>query len=145
MKRSDWGQPRKAEKSKRRLKRAKRNLLQHRENLCNSICFRNPHKIRRQRPNALLLLRTGDNYTVFGKDASIVSRILGMPLTKQNGSEETGFPANALDINLPLLVRAGQRVAISETLETPQIEKKQEIVNPTQPRLYSGILQERHK
>jgi len=45
------------------------------------------------------------------------------------------------------LVKAGQRVAIADELETPKVEKKQEtkLIPPVEPRPYSGILEEHHK
>jgi hypothetical protein len=89
-------------------------------------------------------LRTDNNYRVFGEEAKLAAQILGTTLTKVNGKEETNFPVNALDANLTLLVRAGQRVAIADRLETPKIEKKQE-VDMTLPRPYSGILEKHHK
>ncbi|MDR1594577.1 MAG: hypothetical protein LBS43_08870, partial [Prevotellaceae bacterium] len=100
-------------------------------------------KVKEKHPAALLLLREGDNYKAFGEDAKLMAQILGTTLVRVNGMDETGFPHHALDANLPQLVRAGQRVAIADKLETPKIEKKQEILE--KPRPYSGILQEHHK
>jgi DNA mismatch repair protein MutS len=34
------------------------------------------------------------------------------------------FPHHALDVNLPRLIRAGQRVAICDQLEDPRLTKK---------------------
>ncbi len=38
--------------------------------------------------------------------------------------ELAGFPHHALDVYLPKLVRAGNRVAICEQLEDPKLKKK---------------------
>jgi DNA mismatch repair ATPase MutS len=94
---------------------------------------------------ALLLFRTGNDYRIFGRDANTVSRILGTTLTQSNGTETTGFPVGALDTSLPLLVRAGQRVAIADETETTKIERKREAERLPDPRPYSGALAEHHK
>jgi len=81
--------------------------------------------IKQQHPGALLLFRIGDFYETFGEDAIKAAQILGIVLTKRgNGSaseiELAGFPHHSLDVYLPKLVRAGQRVAICEQLENPK-------------------------
>ena len=85
--------------------------------------------VKSKHPDAILLFRVGDCYETFGADAIKASEILGITLTRRaNGSasfvELAGFPYHALDIYLPKLVRAGQRVAICEQLEDPKLTKK---------------------
>lgn len=87
------------------------------------------YNIKTKHPDAILLFRVGDFYETFGEDAIRTSEILGITLTRRaNGSaqfiELAGFPYHALDIYLPRLVRAGQRVAICEQLEDPKLTKK---------------------
>lgn len=87
------------------------------------------YAVKAKHPDAILLFRVGDFYETFGEDAIRASEILGITLTKRaNGSassvELAGFPYHALDIYLPRLVRAGQRVAICEQLEDPKLTKK---------------------
>lgn len=84
--------------------------------------------IKAKYPDALLLFRIGDFYETFGADAVKTAQILGIVLTKRhNGSagevELAGFPHHSLDIYLPKLVRAGQRVAICDQLEDPKLTK----------------------
>ena len=86
------------------------------------------NQIKARHPEALLLFRVGDFYETFGEDAIKTSRILGIILTKRkNGSgreiELAGFPYHSLDVYLPKLVRAGQRVAICDQLEDPKMTK----------------------
>ena len=86
------------------------------------------YSIKAQHPDAILLFRAGDFYETFGPDAVTASGILGITLTKRaNGSaasvELAGFPYHALDVYLPKLVRAGQRVAVCEQLEDPKQAK----------------------
>lgn len=84
--------------------------------------------IKTKHPDAMLLFRTGDSYTMYREDAMKASELLGLSLTK-NGDriEKVSFPHHALDINLPKLVRAGVRVALCDQLEIPQKEKVEEI------------------
>jgi DNA mismatch repair protein MutS len=87
------------------------------------------YTLKTKHPDAILLFRVGDFYETFGEDAIRASEILGITLTRRaNGSatfvELAGFPYHALDIYLPRLVRAGQRVAICEQLEDPKLAKK---------------------
>jgi DNA mismatch repair protein MutS len=87
------------------------------------------YSIKAKHPDAILLFRVGDFYETFGEDAIKAADILGITLTRRaNGSasfvELAGFPYHALDVYLPRLVRAGQRVAICEQLEDPKLTKK---------------------
>ena len=83
------------------------------------------YNIKSVHPDAILLFRVGDFYETFGQDAIKSSSILGITLTRRaNGAasfvELAGFPYHALDVYLPKLVRAGERVAICEQLEDPK-------------------------
>lgn len=83
------------------------------------------YSIKAVHPDAILLFRVGDFYETFGEDAVKASSILGITLTRRaNGAasfvELAGFPYHALDVYLPKLVRAGERVAICEQLEDPK-------------------------
>ncbi len=83
--------------------------------------------IKTKYPDALLLFRVGDFYETFGKDAIVASNILGIVLTARNNGgsklELAGFPHHSMDVYLPKLVRAGQRVAICDQLEDPSQTK----------------------
>lgn len=86
------------------------------------------NQIKAKHPQALLMFRVGDFYELFGEDAIIASKILGIVLTaRKNGSagavELAGFPHHSVDTYLPKLVRAGQRVAICDQLEDPKMTK----------------------
>lgn len=91
--------------------------------------MRQYNEIKARYPDALLLFRVGDFYETFGRDAVIVSGILGIVLTKRhNGSanetELAGFPHHSLENYMPRLVRAGYRVAVCDQLEDPKLAKK---------------------
>lgn len=83
--------------------------------------------IKTKYPDAMLLFRVGDFYETFGSDAVKASSILGITLTARNNGgsklELAGFPHHSLDVYLPKLVRAGQRVAICDQLEDPSQTK----------------------
>ncbi len=86
-------------------------------------------KIKGRHPNAILLFRMGDFYETFEEDARIVSRELGITLTKRANGQAgevplAGFPHHALDNYLPRLVQAGHRVAVCEQLEDPKFARK---------------------
>ena len=79
-------------------------------------------ELKGQHPDPIILFRTGDFYETYQEDAEKASKILGITLTKstkRKGADGTamkiaGFPYHALDIYLPKLIRAGERVAIHD-------------------------------
>ena len=96
--------------------------------------------LKEKHPNAVLLFRSGDFYETYEDDAKVVSKLLGITLTKRTNSPKgdgymAGFPYHALDGYLPKLIRAGHRVAICDQLEDPKLTKKlvkRESVEPIQ-------------
>ena len=85
-------------------------------------------EMKAKHPDAVLLFRCGDFYETYKEDAVTASKILGITLTRRaNGAasfvELAGFPYHAVDVYLPKLVRAGERVAICEQLEDPKTVK----------------------
>lgn len=91
--------------------------------------------IKEKHPGTILLFRVGDFYETFADDAVLISRELGITLTKRNnGGDQTplaGFPFHAVDTYLPKLVKRGYRVAVCEQTEDPETAKKagKKIVN----------------
>lgn len=85
-------------------------------------------EIKEKHPGTILLFRVGDFYETFADDAQLVSKELGITLTKRNnGSDQTplaGFPYHALDTYLPKLVKRGHRVAVCDQVENPSEAKK---------------------
>lgn len=84
-------------------------------------------EVKEKHPGTILLFRVGDFYETFSDDAELVSKELGITLTKRNnGSDQTplaGFPYHALDTYLPKLVKRGYRVAVCEQVEDPSEAK----------------------
>lgn len=94
----------------------------------NTPMMRQYMQFKAQYPQALLIMRVGDFYEAYGEDAVVVSRVLGIILTKRSGLvadsvELCGFPYHALDNYLPKLVRAGYKVAVCDQLENPKLAK----------------------
>lgn len=93
--------------------------------------------LKQKHPDALLLFRCGDFYETYKEDAVKASNILGITLTKHSKrmDEEgkplkmAGFPYHALDTYLPNLIRAGERVAICDQLESPRQKTSQQEEN----------------
>lgn len=86
------------------------------------------NELKQKHPDALLLFRCGDFYETYKEDAVKASNILGITLTQHSKRMDedgkplkmAGFPFHALDTYLPKLIRAGERVAICDQLESPR-------------------------
>ena len=84
--------------------------------------------LKQKHPDALLLFRCGDFYETYKDDAVKASNILGITLTQHSKRKDdegkplkmAGFPYHALDTYLPKLIRAGERIAICDQLESPK-------------------------
>jgi DNA mismatch repair protein MutS len=78
-------------------------------------------------PDALLFFRMGDFFELFGDDAVIAARELGIALTSRDKGEDAlpmaGVPARAVDSYLLRLVRKGFTVAICDQLSDPKASK----------------------
>ena len=85
--------------------------------------------VKAEHPEAVLLYRVGDFYESYSSDAVLVSKVLGLVLTKKSNGEKgyiemAGFPHHAIDVYLPKLVRAGHKVAVCDQLEDPKLTKQ---------------------
>lgn len=113
--------------------------------------------LKQKHPDALLLFRCGDFYETYKEDAVKASNILGITLTKHSKrmDEEgkplkmAGFPYHALDTYLPKLIRAGERVAICDQLESPRQKTSQQEENKLEAKqevkeVVSAQKEERH-
>jgi DNA mismatch repair protein MutS len=80
-------------------------------------------RARREAGDALLFFRMGDFYELFGEDARVASRELGITLTSREKGEGAlpmaGVPVKAYQGYLHQLIRAGHRVAICDQVEDP--------------------------
>lgn len=77
-------------------------------------------KIKAKHPDAIQLVRTGDNYTAYNEDAVKVTETLALKMEKHEADMKKGFtasvtfPVSQLDTFLPKLVRSGARVVIRD-------------------------------
>ena len=86
--------------------------------------------------DAILLFRMGDFYEMFFEDASKASAIMNITLTKRGGVPMAGFPYHSLEKHLPILLKAGVKVAIAEQMEDPKLAQglvKRQIVRIITP------------
>ena len=97
--------------------------------------------IKADHKDVLLLYRMGDFYETFYEDAKLLSKTIGIALTKRAHGKSAdvplaGFPYHALDNYLPKLLNAGLRVAICEQVEDPKLAKgvvKREVIEIASP------------
>lgn len=83
------------------------------------------HDAKAQHPGMIVLFRNGDFYELFEDDAELGSRVLGIALTKRDGTiPMAGVPVHKLEHYLAILLRAGHRVAVCEQMEEPDPKKK---------------------
>lgn len=92
-------------------------------------------EVKAEHPDALQLVRSGDNYRLYNEDAVRGAEILGLTLKGRDEIQE-GFTASAefqykqLDHYLPKLVRAGEQVVIRE-MEVREAQEKQQAEEET--------------
>jgi DNA mismatch repair protein MutS len=93
-------------------------------------------EIKKEYSDCILFFRMGDFYELFGDDAVVASRILGITLTKRNNGAAgemplCGFPYHAAERYVPKMVQAGFKIAICEQVEDPKLAKgivKREVI-----------------
>jgi hypothetical protein len=80
-------------------------------------------ELKAKHPDALILMRRGDDYESVGSDAERVAEVCGIETFERVRADTdesvrmTSFASNALDTYLPKLIRAGERIAICEAME----------------------------
>ena len=79
--------------------------------------------IKAEHPDKILMFHLGDFYEMFGEDAEVASRALGITLTSRSKGEGSvplaGFPVHAARAYIEKLLAAGHRVAICDQVEDP--------------------------
>lgn len=91
---------------------------------------------KRQHPQAVLLFRMGDFYEAFYEDAALLSKELGLTLTKRQDIPMSGIPFHTSEAYIDKLVAKGFRVAVAEQTEDPKKAKglvKREVVRVVTP------------
>jgi len=75
---------------------------------------------KKKHPDALLFFRMGDFYELFGDDAKVASKKLGLTLTSRSKEKDlpmAGVPVRSLEGYLVRLVKMGHTVAICEQIQ----------------------------
>ncbi|MXO75640.1 DNA mismatch repair protein MutS [Altererythrobacter aerius] len=85
--------------------------------------------LKAQAGGCLLFYRMGDFFELFFDDARVAAQVLDIALTSRGEHDGTpipmcGVPVHSAESYLARLIRAGQRVAIAEQVETPQEARK---------------------
>jgi DNA mismatch repair protein MutS len=85
-------------------------------------------RIKSQYPAEILFFRMGDFYEMFGDDAKVASKILGIALTSRGQIKGekiplAGIPYHAADRYLAKLLRAGKKVVVCEQVEDPKLAR----------------------
>ena len=87
-----------------------------------------------QHEDTIVLMRVGDFYETYNKDAEDVADVCDITLTSTaTGAKLAGFPYHALDTYLPNLIGAGKRVAICDMTQQTTEPKTIKSVASTQP------------
>ena len=78
-------------------------------------------RFKKEHPECLLLFRMGDFYELFGEDALVAHKALGITLTERTkGMPMAGVPYHSLDNYLHKLIDHGYRVAICDQVQDPR-------------------------
>jgi DNA mismatch repair protein MutS len=81
---------------------------------------------KKKHPEALLFFRMGDFYELFGDDAKLASKKLGLTLTSRSKEKDlpmAGVPVRSMEGYLVRLVKMGHSVAICEQIQDPKEAK----------------------
>ena len=81
---------------------------------------------KKKHPEALLFFRMGDFYELFGDDAKLASKKLGLTLTSRSKEKDlpmAGVPVRSMEGYLVRLVKMGHTVAICEQIQDPKEAK----------------------
>lgn len=69
-------------------------------------------------PHALLMIREGDTFTAYYKDAESIAKVFNIRPFYDLGRPELPINNDKMDYVLPRLVKAGYKIAIVETTKT---------------------------
>lgn len=75
-------------------------------------------KFKKSHPSALLMIREGNTFTAYYKDAETIAKVFNTQPFRDLGRPELPINNDKMDYVLPRLVKAGYKVAIIETSKT---------------------------
>lgn len=89
-----------------------------------SPAMRQYQRFKEQHPGCVLFFRMGDFYELFHEDAVLVSKLLGLTLTRRSeGVPMAGVPHHQLENYLRKALAAGLRVAVADQIQDPKEAK----------------------
>lgn len=98
------------------------------------------YEFKKEYADSIIFFRMGDFYEMFGEDAHIAHKVLGINITSRNKNAKNPealawFPHHVKDKYLPLLVHAWYKVAIVEQVSDPKLKGivKREVVRVVTP------------
>lgn len=101
------------------------------------------HAAKERHPGMLLLFRVSDFFELFGDDSETAAKILGLTLTSRDKIPMAGFPHHCLEAHLHTLLKAGERVAICDQVDSEASPIAERIVVPVtlarQPTLFDDV------
>ena len=104
-------------------------------------------RLKSKHPDALILMRNGDFYRSLNEDAQKVSDTLRIPTQKPKAKGEgelmAEFPHHALDVYLPRLIRAGNRVAIADMLELGEKQTTKQAAQQTKNQTQTDTMEKK--
>ena len=81
------------------------------------------NEVKEQYPDHIIFFRLGDFYEMFGSDAELCSKVLGLVLTSRAGVPMCGVPYHSTEMYIKKLIENHYRVAICEQLTDPHASK----------------------
>ena len=94
------------------------------------------HACKEKAKDALVFFRLGDFYEAFYEDAELISKEIGLTLTKRQDVPMCGVPFHTCESYIDKLIARGHKVAVVEQLEDPKQVKgivKRDIVRTVTP------------
>src|SRR5436305_263557 len=86
--------------------------------------MRQYREAKERHPGMLLLFRMGDFFELFGDDAILAAKVIGLTLTSRDKQiPMAGFPHHQLEGYLRKLLLGGHRVAVCDQVEEPSQAK----------------------
>lgn len=71
-------------------------------------------QLKKNHEERVILFRNGDFYESYENDADILAKLLGLALTQKKDVRMCAFPHASLCYYLPVVLRHGHRVAITD-------------------------------
>ena len=85
-----------------------------------SVLLKQYLELKKKYPDVIMLMRIDSFYQTFNDDAIKVSSLIDSQIVQREQYSVTGFDSNTIDVVLPILVKAGNRVGLCDLLSESQ-------------------------